>query len=143
MRYWLGRNQKERLRSLELAAGLGLAQTKQQAPMTPATPENDQTWLPPLGENLQFDLPSLSLDIPNVTQISALEEDKVTNLSQCLPENDCTPFQDYLSTRLILPQKESKLEGEISVDRGKLTDELHSRLLLPTREDRRTRFAVS
>ena len=72
--------------------------------MIPATPENDQMWLSPLEGNLQLDLPSLSLEIPNVTQIDTLEEDKVTNLSERLPENDCAPFKDHLSAPLTLPR---------------------------------------
>lgn len=50
--------------------------------MTPATSENEQMWLSPLEENFQSNLPFLSLDVPNVTQIDALEEDKVIILSR-------------------------------------------------------------
>ena len=89
-----------------------MANTKQQAPMTSVTLNNDQMWLPPPEENFQLELPLLSLDIPNVTQLDDLEEDKVTNLSHCFPENDCSGFEDHLSASLILPSGEKQVRGK-------------------------------
>lgn len=81
--------------------------------------------------------------MPNVTQLDALEEDMVINLSQCFQVNDYAHFEDHVPVPLISPQKEDKFEGEKSLDRGQLTGELHSHLPRPTGEDRQTRFAVS
>ena len=69
-----GRNQKERIRSLEEAAGQRLASTKQHVPVTRTTPENDQIWPSLPEEDFESSLGFPGLDFPDPPQMLSLED---------------------------------------------------------------------
>ena len=69
-----GRNQKERIRSLEEAAGQRLVSTKQHVPVTPATPENDPIWPSPPEEDFESSLGFPGLDFPDPPQTLSVED---------------------------------------------------------------------
>ncbi|KAL8897704.1 MAG: hypothetical protein Q9207_007079 [Kuettlingeria erythrocarpa] len=73
MNIYQGRNQKERLRSLELAAGQSAGYGRPQPQPTPPVSEIDQRWLSPMGEN------SETIDIPNVSVSSSMEDKSATS----------------------------------------------------------------
>lgn len=74
MNIYPGRNQKERLRSLELAAGQSAGNGRPQPQPTPPVSEIDQRWLSPMEENSESNVHFPAIDIPNVSVCNSTED---------------------------------------------------------------------